>query len=103
MPLKALPTIDELKITSDMDTSFEDFHDEVAAMKMEDVELQEVEEGIANDATPEDDNRELVKEQMDPCKSCAVVLCATGVSLLLSLILFAIIWAFYSDAQLPQW
>lgn len=105
MPLKALPTIDELKVTSEMDTSFEDFHDDVAAMKLQDISLQDMEEGNATNTTPDgDNNMELAKEHACPCcKTCAGALCATGVSLVLCFIVCAIIWASYTDAQLPQW
>ncbi len=99
MPLKTLPTIDEMKVTSDLDTSFDDFQDKASDMPLEDINMQEMEEGNVN-AAPDDD-RELVKGPVCPVRSCSVALSAIAVSLVLSFILFAIIWASYTDAQLP--
>lgn len=99
VPLKTLPTIDEMKVTSDLDTSFDNFQDTASDMTLEDIKMLEMEEGTVN-AAPRDDG-ELVKGPMCIRSSCSVAWSAAAVLLVLSFILVAIIWASYTDAQLP--
>jgi hypothetical protein len=100
IPLKTLPTIDEMKVTSDLDTSFVDFQDNASNVALEDIKMRDLEEDNVTAAAPDDD-RELVKGPVCTRRSCLVTWSATAVSLVLSFILFAIVWASYTDAQLP--
>lgn len=99
VPLRTLPTIDETKVTSDLDTSFDNFQDSASDVALEDIKMQEMEEGNVN-AAPHDDS-ELVKGPMCTRRTCSVAWSATAALLVLSFILGAILWASFTDAQLP--